>query len=170
MVVLIRSKYFFRSQTKAPIIMYNYLCTEFLIAKVKIHTTTCFACCPEAIKVLLQSGIKYVKIWHVEFMVSNKCKFPCEKKKKLPPFMDYNQDVADELLMHGKKTMGHPNFLEGIFHYFRDKVVPSLLKLIKSPSITKHKDIASLLEDEERDETKNKVSFVIEPSVSLMIR
>ena len=57
--------------------------------------------------------------------------------------------------MYGKKTMGYPNFLEGMFHYFRDKVITNLLELMKSHSLTKHKDLASLIKDEERYEDKN---------------
>ena len=84
--------------------------------------------------------------WHTEFRVSNKFKFPCENKKKLPLFLYSNPYVSDELLLYGKKTMGYPNFLEVMFHYFRDKFIPNLLKLMNSPSLTKNKDIASLLE------------------------
>ena len=96
-----------------------------------------------------------VVYWHAEFRVSYKFKFPCENKKKISPFLDSNQDVADALLLYRKKTVGCPNFLEGMFHCFRDKVVPNLLKLMNSPSLTNHKYIASFLEDEERDEAKN---------------
>ena len=48
--------------------------------------------------------------WHAEFRVSNKFKFPCENRKKIPPFMDSNQDVADTLLMYGKNNMLYPDF------------------------------------------------------------
>ena len=58
--------------------------------------------------------------WHAEFRVSNKFKFPYEKKKK-----------SDALLLNGKKTTGYPNLLEGILDYFRNKVIPNLLKLMK---------------------------------------
>ena len=51
--------------------------------------------------------------------------------------------------------MGDPNLLEGIPHYFHDNVFPNLMKLMNSPSLTKHKDLASMLEDEERAEAKN---------------
>ena len=54
--------------------------------------------------------------WHAEFRVSNKFKFTCENKKKLPLFLDYYQDVADALLLYGKKNMVYPNLLEGMFH------------------------------------------------------
>ena len=87
--------------------------------------------------------------------VSNKFKLPCENKKKLSPFLDFNQGVADALMLYGKKTMGYPIFLKGMFHYFYDKVLLNLLKLINWPSLIKHKDIASLLEDAERVESKN---------------
>ena len=69
---------------------FYYLCTELFIARGEIRTTTWFSWCQKAIKVLSQSGIKYVKIsqivvdWHTEFRVSNQFKFPCENKKKLP--------------------------------------------------------------------------------------
>ena len=118
----------------------------------KIHTTKWFACCLEKNKLISQSGIKYVKIsravvdWHTEFRVSNKFKLPFENKKKLPPFMDSNPDIAYGLLIYGKNTMVYPNFLEIMFHYFHDKVIPNLLKLMNSPSLTNHKDISSLLE------------------------
>ena len=85
---------------------------------------------------------------HAEFRVSNKFKFPCENKKKLPPFLDSNRDVADVIMLHDKKTMGYPNFLEVMFHCFHDKVISNLLKLMNSPSITKYNYIASLIEDE----------------------
>ena len=81
--------------------------------------------------------------------------FPCENKKKITLFLDSNQDVVDALLMYGNRTMVYPNFLEEIFHYFHDKFIPNLLKLTNSLSITKHKYLASLLEDEERAESKN---------------
>ena len=42
-----------------------------------------------------------------------------------------------------------------MFHYFHDKVIPNLLKLVKLPSLTKNNIFYSLLEDEERDEAKN---------------
>ena len=42
-----------------------------------------------------------------------------------------------------------------MLHYFHNKVIINLLKLMNSPSLTKHKDIASLLEDEEKSESKN---------------
>ena len=61
--------------------------------------------------------------------------------------MDSNQDVVDVLMLYGKKTMGDPNFLEVMFHYFHDKVIHNLLKLMNSPSFTKHKDLASLIEN-----------------------
>ena len=93
--------------------------------------------------------------WHAEFRVSNKLNFPCENKKKIPFFLDYNQDVSDELLLYDKKTMGCPKFLEGMFRYFHNKVIPNLLKLTNSPSLTKHKDLASLLKYGERAEAKN---------------
>ena len=51
--------------------------------------------------------------------------------------------------------MGYPNFLEVMLQYFHDKVTPNLLKLMNSPRITKHKDLASLIENEERVEAKN---------------
>ena len=51
--------------------------------------------------------------------------------------------------------MGYTNLLEGMFHYFHDNVIPNLLKRMNSPSITNHKDLALLLEDEERSEAKN---------------
>ena len=88
-------------------------------------------------------------------MLSNKFRFQCENKKKLPPLLDSNKDVSDALLMCGKNPMGYPNFLEGMFCYFHDKVIPYLLKLMNSPSLTNHKDLSSLIEYEERDETKN---------------
>ena len=50
--------------------------------------------------------------WHAEFRVSNKFKFPCENKKKLPPFMDSNQYAEDALLLYVNKTMGNPKLLE----------------------------------------------------------
>ena len=83
--------------------------------------------------------------WHAESRASYKFKFPCENKKKLHPFLYSNQYVVDALLLYGKKNMGYPHFLEGMFHHFRDKVNLNLLKLINSPSLTKHKDIASLI-------------------------
>ena len=49
--------------------------------------------------------------------------------------------------MYGKNTMGYPNFLEGMFFYFHNKVIYNLLKLMNSPSLTKHKDLASLVEE-----------------------
>ena len=61
--------------------------------------------------------------------------------------MDSNKDLVDALMLYGKKTMGDPNFLEGMFHYFHDKVIHNLLKLMNSPSLTKHKDLASLIEN-----------------------
>ena len=93
--------------------------------------------------------------WNAEFRVSNKFKFPCEKKNKIPLFLDSNQDVADELLLYDKKNTVDTKLLEGIFHYFPDKVKPNLMKLMNSPSLTKNKDLASLLEYEERAEAKN---------------
>ena len=48
--------------------------------------------------------------------------------------------------------MGDPNLLEGILHYFHDNVFTNLMKLMNSPSLTKHKDLASMFED---DEAKN---------------
>ena len=42
-----------------------------------------------------------------------------------------------------------------MFHYFRDKVITNILKLINLPSLTKHKYLASLLEDDEISEAKN---------------
>ena len=42
-----------------------------------------------------------------------------------------------------------------MLHYFLNKVITNLLKLMNSPSLTKHKDLASLLENQERDEAKN---------------
>ena len=51
--------------------------------------------------------------------------------------------------------MGNPNFLEVMFHYFCDKIITNLLKLMKSPSLTKYKDFASLIEDKERSEAEN---------------
>ena len=45
--------------------------------------------------------------------------------------------------------------MQGMFHYFHDKVIPNLLTLMNSPSITKYKGLASLLEDEEISEAKN---------------
>ena len=89
------------------------------------------------------------------FRVSYKFKFPCENKKKSPPFMGSNKYLADALMLYGKKTIGYPNFLEGMFHCFRNNIIPNLLKLMNSPSLTKNKDIASLLEDEEMSEAKN---------------
>ena len=41
-----------------------------------------------------------------------------------------------------------------MFHYFRDKVITNILKLINLPSLTKHKDVASLLDYEEISEAK----------------
>ena len=76
------------------------------------------------------------------------------KNKKLPPFLDSNQAVADALLLYGKKTMEYPNLLEGVFHYFHEKVFPYFLKLMNPPSLTNHNDITSLIEDEERTESK----------------
>ena len=78
-------------------------------------------------------------------MILNKFKFPCENKNKIPPFMDTNQDVVDAILMYGKKNMVYSNFLEVMFYYFQDNVITNLLKLMSSPNITKHEDIASLL-------------------------
>ena len=63
----------------------------------------------------------YVKISHTVvyfyagFTVSKQIKFPCENKKKLPLSLDYNQDVADTLLLYFKKTMVYPNLLEVCF-------------------------------------------------------
>ena len=51
--------------------------------------------------------------------------------------------------------MGDTNLLEGMSHYFHDKVIPNLMKLMNLPSITKHKYLASMLEDEGRAEAKN---------------
>ena len=51
--------------------------------------------------------------------------------------------------------MGDTNLLEGMSHYFHDKVIPNLMKLMNSPIITKNKYLASLLEYEERAEDKN---------------
>ena len=70
------------------------------------------------------------------------------KQEETPPFLDSNQCVADALLLYCNNNMGYPKFLEVIFHYFRDKVIPNLLKLMNSTSLTKHNDIASLLEYE----------------------
>ena len=42
-----------------------------------------------------------------------------------------------------------------MFHYFNNKVIPNLLKLMNSPILTRQKDLSSLLEDEERDVAKN---------------
>ena len=53
--------------------------------------------------------------WHAECRVSYQFKSPCENKKKLPPLLDSNFDVAHALLLYGKNTMGDPNFLEGMF-------------------------------------------------------
>ena len=57
--------------------------------------------------------------------------------------------------MYGKKTMVYTNFLEGMFQYFRDKVIPNLLKLMNSPITTNKKNNDSLLEDKERAEAKH---------------
>ena len=57
--------------------------------------------------------------------------------------------------MYGKKNMGYTNFLEGMFQYFHDKVIPNLLKLMSSPRINKYKNLASLIKDEERAESRN---------------
>ena len=77
------------------------------------------------------------------------------KQEETSLFLGSNYDVADELLLYDKKTMGCPKFLEGMFRYFHNKVIPNLLKLTNSPSLTKHKDLASLLKDGERAEAKN---------------
>ena len=69
--------------------------------------------------------------------------------------MDSNQDIADALLLYGKKTMGNPNLLEEIFHDFHYKVLSNLLKFMNSPSLFKHKYIASLLDHEEINGAKN---------------
>ena len=96
--------------------------TTFYCKGGKTHTTTWVDCCLEAIKVLSHNGIKDVKIsltvidLYAELRVSNKFKFPCENRKKIPLFLDYNQDVSDELLLYGKKTMGYTNFLDAMFH------------------------------------------------------
>ena len=42
-----------------------------------------------------------------------------------------------------------------MFHYFRDKVITNILKLVNLPSLTKHKYLDSLLGDEEISEAKN---------------
>ena len=97
-----------------------------------------------------------VLYWHAEFRVSNQFKFPCENKKNLSLFIDSNKYVEDALFLYGNNTMGYPNFLEGIFHYFHDKVIPNLLKLMNSPSLNNHKDLDSILEDEERAEAKKR--------------
>ena len=125
-----------------------YWCTSLFIAEGKIHTTTWVACFLEEIKVLSHSGIEYVKIyrtvvdWHAESIVSNKFKFPCENRKTLRPLLDSNQDVADALLLYGNKNMGNPNFLEVMFHYFCDKIITNLLKLMKSPITTNKNNLA----------------------------
>ena len=84
----------------------------------------------------------------------NKFRFPYENKKKLPLFIDSNQNVAYGLPLYVKKTMVDPKFLKEMFHYFYDKVIPNLMKLINSPSLTKHNDLASLLDYEEISEAK----------------
>ena len=80
--------------------------------------------------------------WHAESIVSNKFKFPCENRKTLRPLLDSNQDVADALLLYGNKNMGNPNFLEVMFHYFCDKIITNLLKLMKSPITTNKNNLA----------------------------
>ena len=77
------------------------------------------------------------------------------KQEEIPPFLDSNQDVGDKLLVYGKETIKHPKFLEVMFCYFHDKFIPKLLKLVNSPNLAKHKDIASLIEGGERSEAKN---------------
>ena len=72
--------------------------------------------------------------------------------------MDSNQDVASALLLYDKKNTGYPKLLEGMFHYFHDKVITKLLKLMNSPSLTKNNDTDSLIEYEERYEAKNTLS------------
>ena len=42
-----------------------------------------------------------------------------------------------------------------MFHYLHDKFIPNLLIFMNSPSINKHKDLSSLLEDGEMDVSKN---------------
>ena len=42
-----------------------------------------------------------------------------------------------------------------MFQYFRDKVIPNLLKLMNSHITTNKKNLDSLLEDKERAEAKN---------------
>ena len=74
--------------------------------------------------------------------------FHAKNKKKIPPFIDYSPDLLDALLLCSKNNMGYPNLLDWMSHYFHDKVIPNLLKLVNSPSLTKHKDIASLIKDE----------------------
>ena len=86
--------------------------------------------------------------WHAEFRVPKRFECPCENKEKLTPFLYYNQDITDLLLLYDKNTMGYPKLLEGMFHYFHDKFISNVLKLLNSPSITNHKDLDLLLEDE----------------------
>ena len=68
--------------------------------------------------------------FHAELRLSNKFWFSCENKKKLPSFLDYNPDVADVILLYGKKNMGDLKFLEVMFLYFHYEVIPNLLQLI----------------------------------------
>ena len=65
--------------------------------------------------------------FRAEFRVSNKFRFPCENKKKLPSFIDYNPDVADVILLYGKKNMGDLKCLEVMFLYFHYEIIPNLL-------------------------------------------
>ena len=70
------------------------------------------------------------------------------KQEETSPFLYSNQDVADAILLYGKKTMGDTNFLGSMFHYFHDRIIPNLMKLVNSPSLSKYKDLPSLIEDE----------------------
>ena len=42
-----------------------------------------------------------------------------------------------------------------MFHYFHDKVIPNLLKLVNSYGLTNNNSFASLIEDEEISEVEN---------------
>ena len=77
------------------------------------------------------------------------------KQKYPPPFLDSNQNLEDALMVYSKKTMVYPNFLEVMFHYLHDNIISNLLKLMNSHIFTRNKDLALLLEDEERAKAKN---------------